>query len=209
MPSAEVKGHKLLHLTGAINKQMMSHAQACKVGKARVEFTIQTPREQLRRQPGAEFPEGRGAVNDNQLGLPNELSCSAPPAWPAGGRSGDLGTTEHHLGDVSRRLPCHYCLTITQYSCHSKLIRPSIIRRGPFDCSKREKINAYRDAFPSSGFTNEAVFSNVTQALTEDLGGGDITASLIDADALASATVITRQAEFLAAPVGERNPAAD
>ena len=45
-----------------------------------------------------------------------------------------------------------------------------------------------------SNSLNEAVFSNVTQALTEDLGGGDITASLIDADALASATVITRQA---------------
>lgn len=39
---------------------------------------------------------------------------------------------------------------------------------------------------------NEAVFNNVTQALLEDLGAGDISASLIGADTQASARVITR-----------------
>ena len=40
---------------------------------------------------------------------------------------------------------------------------------------------------------DDAVRTNVEQALTEDLGGGDISASLIDAQALASARVITRE----------------
>jgi len=40
---------------------------------------------------------------------------------------------------------------------------------------------------------NQAVFNNVTQALLEDLGAGDISASLIGADTRASARVITRE----------------
>ena len=40
---------------------------------------------------------------------------------------------------------------------------------------------------------DDAVRANVEQALAEDLGGGDISASLIDAQTLASARVITRE----------------
>ena len=45
----------------------------------------------------------------------------------------------------------------------------------------------------NSDSLNEAVSSNVTQALAEDLGAGDISASLIDANTRASARVITRE----------------
>ncbi|MEL0047030.1 MAG: carboxylating nicotinate-nucleotide diphosphorylase [Gammaproteobacteria bacterium] len=45
----------------------------------------------------------------------------------------------------------------------------------------------------NSDSLNEAVSSNVTQALAEDLGAGDISASLIDANTQASARVITRE----------------
>ena len=45
----------------------------------------------------------------------------------------------------------------------------------------------------NSNSLNEAVFNNVTQALLEDLGAGDISASLIGADTQASARVITRE----------------
>ena len=44
-----------------------------------------------------------------------------------------------------------------------------------------------------SNSLSEAVISNVTQALAEDLGAGDISASLIPPDTLATARVITRQ----------------
>jgi nicotinate-nucleotide pyrophosphorylase (carboxylating) len=44
-----------------------------------------------------------------------------------------------------------------------------------------------------SNSLSEAVFNNVTQALAEDLGAGDISASLIPPDTLATARVITRQ----------------
>ena len=48
---------------------------------------------------------------------------------------------------------------------------------------------------------DDAVRANVERALAEDLGGGDISASLIDAQALASARVITReQGIFCGAP---------
>jgi nicotinate-nucleotide pyrophosphorylase (carboxylating) len=45
----------------------------------------------------------------------------------------------------------------------------------------------------NSDSLNEAVSNNVTQALAEDLGAGDISASLIDANTQASARVITRE----------------
>jgi len=45
----------------------------------------------------------------------------------------------------------------------------------------------------NSDSLNEAVSNNVTQALAEDLGAGDISASLIDANTRASARVITRE----------------
>ncbi len=44
-----------------------------------------------------------------------------------------------------------------------------------------------------SNSLSEAVINNVTQALAEDLGAGDISASLIAPDTLATARVITRQ----------------
>lgn len=50
----------------------------------------------------------------------------------------------------------------------------------------------------SSDLLAHAIESNITQALSEDIGTGDITAQLIPADEQATATVITREAMVLA-----------
>ena len=42
------------------------------------------------------------------------------------------------------------------------------------------------------------IYKNVADALAEDIGGGDLTSALIDADAIAGATIIARQSLVLA-----------
>lgn len=44
----------------------------------------------------------------------------------------------------------------------------------------------------------EAIFRNVRDALAEDIGSGDLTASLVDAETVAGATVVARQSMVLA-----------
>ena len=56
----------------------------------------------------------------------------------------------------------------------------------------------------------QSVVNHVTQALTEDLGAGDISASLIDPDTQATARVITRQGRrLLRSTLGQRDLAAN
>ena len=52
----------------------------------------------------------------------------------------------------------------------------------------------------------QSVVNHVTQALTEDLGAGDISASLIDPDTQATARVITRQVGVFAEHFGSTRP---
>jgi len=52
-----------------------------------------------------------------------------------------------------------------------------------------------------STLTNElksVIYKNVADALAEDVGSGDLTASLVDADAIVGAKIIARQAFVLA-----------
>jgi nicotinate-nucleotide pyrophosphorylase (carboxylating) len=46
--------------------------------------------------------------------------------------------------------------------------------------------------------TQSVIYKNVADALAEDIGGGDLTASLIDADAVVGAKIIARQSMVLA-----------